>query len=462
MNVGKLNSYFGEGTVLKGVLKFKGLLRFDGEFEGDVRSSDTFIVGETGKVRANIKAGHLYNFGAVKGDVDAAGKISLHAGSSLEGNIKTPVLMTEEMAVFQGSCYMPPSERKSAGKASARGDEAPLPAPRLETVSAEGPRGSRGPGAASKAAAVLFLLMTAGGVVWFTGGGDLIKNFYLNDATARGVATPGAAETDSAESPAASVEPSPSGQNEPQAAEQEERTSEKQKLLEKIESNPDDPAPRLELARLLLERKEYKEALGALEEAVEAIPGDVEIRTLLARTYHKTGREDKALEQFRRVVKADPESMEAKSNEAFQRLEIGALRDAEAGFKNVLAKDPGNHRARLGLATVYSKMEMNGKAIEECRRILEEDPDYAPALNRLAWIYSKQEENLDEAERMSRRSMAVFDDIPQYIDTLSEINYQKGDYDRAVELIRRAIALAPGDSYYERQLFKFQRAQRRG
>lgn len=461
MNVGKLNSYFGEGTVLKGVLKFKGLLRFDGEFEGDVRSSDTFIVGETGKVRANIKTGDLYNFGAVKGDVDAAGKISLHAGSSLEGNIKTPSLVTEEMAVFQGSCYMPPSERKSAGKGAARKSEAPPPAPRLEPLAAETQGSSRAPGAASKAAAVLFLLMTAGGVVWFTGGADLVKSFYLDGATARGVAasTPGA---DNPESPAVSAKPAPPGQDEPEAAALAERTSEKQKLLERIESAPGDPAPRLELARFLLEKNEYKEALGALEEAVDAIPENVEIRTLLARTYHKTGREDKALEQFRLVVKADPGSVEARSNEAFQRLEIGALRDAESGFRAVLEKDPGNHRARLGLATVYSKMEMNDKAMEDLRLILEDDPDYAPALNRLAWIYSKQGKNLDEAEKMSKRSMAVFDDIPGYIDTLSEISYQKGDYDRAVELIQRAIALAPGESYYERQLFKFQRAQRRG
>ena len=108
MNSEKLDSFFGEGTVLKGTLKFKGLLRFDGEFDGEIQTKDTLIIGETGKVKAGIQAGSVFNFGKMDGNVKAEFKLQLYATSHLNGNIEAPVIMMEEGAHFEGACKMPP------------------------------------------------------------------------------------------------------------------------------------------------------------------------------------------------------------------------------------------------------------------------------------------------------------------------------------------------------------------
>ncbi|MDH5636954.1 MAG: polymer-forming cytoskeletal protein [Nitrospinota bacterium] len=104
----KLDSFFSEGTVLRGTLKFKGILRFDGDFEGSIQSPDTLIVGETGKVRADIKSGKLFNFGDVHGDVKAEYKIHLYAKSNLKGDIEAPFVVMDETCHFEGGCKMPP------------------------------------------------------------------------------------------------------------------------------------------------------------------------------------------------------------------------------------------------------------------------------------------------------------------------------------------------------------------
>lgn len=470
MNVGKLNSYFGEGAVLKGTLKFKGLLRFDGVFEGDVQTDDTFIVGATGKVRANIKTGDLYNFGGITGDVEANNKISLHADSRLEGNIKAPLLITEEEAYFQGSCYMPPREpsKKAVQKPKITSDReavsmatAPAPEP---SVTAES--GAGGGGAAVASAVALALAIGLGGVWYFMGGDWIMGLLPFGGGKQQVVAmAPKPSESVKVTELAPPREEAPSAAEEakpPEPAVVEEKKSREEVLAERIGESPGDPGPRLELAELLLEKGEYKEAVRTLEEAVDAFKTNDDLRTLLAKTYHRIGREKDAFEQFAILAKSRPNSLEAINNKAFRRMDIGALDEAEKGFKSVLAEDENNFRARLGLATVYSKLEENDKAIAECEAILEIEDDYAPALNRLAWIYAKKGESLEKAEAMSRKSMAVFEDIPEYIDTLSEINYKMGRYDEAIDLIKRAIALVPGDSYYERQLFKFQRAKRRG
>ncbi len=41
------------------------------------------------------------------------------------------------------------------------------------------------------------------------------------------------------------------------------------------------------------------------------------------------------------------------------------------------------------------------------------------------------------------------------IDTLSELYFKKGDTEKAIETINRAIKLAPSSDYYKQQLRKF-------
>ena len=118
MNEEKLDSFFGEGTSLKGTLKFKGLLRFDGDFEGSIDAGDTLIIGESGKLKAGIKSGKVFNFGKVEGDIKAAYKIQMYSKSSLKGNIEAPVVVMEETSYFEGACKMPP-----APKTIPKGDE---------------------------------------------------------------------------------------------------------------------------------------------------------------------------------------------------------------------------------------------------------------------------------------------------------------------------------------------------
>jgi len=108
MSSDKLDSFFGEGTSLKGTLKFKGQLRFDGDFNGEIHSGDSLIIGETGKVKANIKSGSLFNFGKIEGDVQAIYKIHMYPKSGLKGNIESPIIVMEEASHFEGACKMPP------------------------------------------------------------------------------------------------------------------------------------------------------------------------------------------------------------------------------------------------------------------------------------------------------------------------------------------------------------------
>ena len=107
-----IKAYMGEYTVFKGALSFEGTVRIDGKFEGQVHTTDTLIIGETGDIAADIEAGMVKKKEKMKGTIIAAQKIEMHASSKIMGNVQTPVLNIEPGAVLDGNCDMSGKEGK--------------------------------------------------------------------------------------------------------------------------------------------------------------------------------------------------------------------------------------------------------------------------------------------------------------------------------------------------------------
>ncbi len=54
-----IRAYLGSDALFKGALSFEGTVRIDGKFEGQVNTSDTLVIGETGDMKAELKVGTL-------------------------------------------------------------------------------------------------------------------------------------------------------------------------------------------------------------------------------------------------------------------------------------------------------------------------------------------------------------------------------------------------------------------
>ena len=99
-----INSIIGEGTRFKGDLDLSGLLRIDGDFEGNIRTDGRVLVGRAGRARCLIEADTVVVGGILKGDVNAASKVVLLSTSVVIGNIRSPQLIVEEGVLLHGRC----------------------------------------------------------------------------------------------------------------------------------------------------------------------------------------------------------------------------------------------------------------------------------------------------------------------------------------------------------------------
>ena len=102
----QLETIIGKETQIKGTVAAGGTVRIDGKLEGEVNAKGDVIVGETGEVRAQLKARNATVAGVVYGDMDVVDKLELAATARLYGDIKTGTLIIGEGAVFKGACEM--------------------------------------------------------------------------------------------------------------------------------------------------------------------------------------------------------------------------------------------------------------------------------------------------------------------------------------------------------------------
>jgi cytoskeletal protein CcmA (bactofilin family) len=101
-----IKAYMGEDTVFNGSLTFDGAVRIDGKFEGQVKTNDTLIVGETGDLKADVTAGVLIAKGKINGTIVATERVEIHSTSKIVGNISAPSFKVEVGAVFDGHVDM--------------------------------------------------------------------------------------------------------------------------------------------------------------------------------------------------------------------------------------------------------------------------------------------------------------------------------------------------------------------
>lgn len=119
----EINAFLGAGTNYHGKLHFQGAVRIDGNFQGEVVSEGTLVIGQEAVVEGQVKVGQLVLSGQIKGEVEAKNKVVLHKTANLQGNIRTPVLVVEEGAVLEGELIMGSLDSVSSAKPDKESDQ---------------------------------------------------------------------------------------------------------------------------------------------------------------------------------------------------------------------------------------------------------------------------------------------------------------------------------------------------
>ena len=91
--------------------------------------------------------------------------------------------------------------------------------------------------------------------------------------------------------------------------------------------------------------------------------------------------------------------------------------------------------------------------------VLERFPDCDNTLNTTAWLASRAKRNLPQAKQFSERALALNPEQSAYLDTMAEVEFARGNREKALEWSSLAVNFMPMDSMIRRQHERFRSGQ---
>jgi len=139
---GKLDTYIGEDTSFEGALNSRKSLTIYGAVKGTIECQGRIVIGQSGKVEADIIADGVVVSGKVVGNVTAKTKLEISSTGIIQGDVRTSRLIMEDGSKFDGHCEML-SDTPAAVVEKAKAEEAPRALPAKENPELPGPSGQR-------------------------------------------------------------------------------------------------------------------------------------------------------------------------------------------------------------------------------------------------------------------------------------------------------------------------------
>lgn len=162
------------------------------------------------------------------------------------------------------------------------------------------------------------------------------------------------------------------------------------KLADALAASPDLVRAELELARLLIQKKQYGEAETLLRKVLSADPESQSARMALAGMYAAAGRHEEALLAARWILEADSYSVEGHELAAQSLLNLNQPSDAIAHLRRLVGLNRDDLIAQNNLGVAYMKVKDYRAALVTFRDVLKADAGNSMAYYNMAVCHAQQ------------------------------------------------------------------------
>lgn len=106
INMDKVETIVGSGTKINGDIKAEGILRVEGNIEGNIECIKDLILAESGEIKAELKAENAIIAGKYNGNMDISGNLEIKETGKVIGDVNINGLIVEDGGILDGNCNM--------------------------------------------------------------------------------------------------------------------------------------------------------------------------------------------------------------------------------------------------------------------------------------------------------------------------------------------------------------------
>ena len=245
-----------------------------------------------------------------------------------------------------------------------------------------------------------------------------------------------------------------------------------------IDKNPEDWESLYSMSLLDMELQRYEKAIPILEKLISVDERFDESQYYLGLIYERVARYEESIEHYRMVRAGTTNYLAAQQQATRHSIDLGDLSEAHSWL---IRQSNGQPQLEILFTTVESNLLIQGGYDQEAkslldsalnrfpneaellfarvlwfdsqgdrkgsekdlRQIIRMQPEDARALNHLGYMLADQTSRFEEALDLIERAVAIAPDDPAIIDSLAWAQYKLGRYEDALVNLRRAFAVFP-------------------
>ncbi len=215
--------------------------------------------------------------------------------------------------------------------------------------------------------------------------------------------------------------------------------------------SPNDPKATAVLGRIAFESGDFSWSYNLLQESSRQLGSDPKVLHDLAWATYSLGKVDAAREAMERCLKATPDPETSADAKSFLNLTAlqenpAALAAAKSEIDETLKAKPKYVPALMAAAALDVQSGNRAAAIDRYQQVLERFSDFAPAQKALARLYAEDPAHEAEAFDLANKARKTLPGDPGVARLLGQLNYQKKDYSRAIQLLHESARQKPLDA----------------
>ena len=217
---------------------------------------------------------------------------------------------------------------------------------------------------------------------------------------------------------------------------------------------PDNVGARQMLGKTYFMLGDLEKSIAELEAAAKLAPNDIDVVYTLSIAYLRNHQPDPARQLYNSLIKSFGEKPQLHVIIGRAYRQSGLLAEAVEEFKKAIALDPQFPRAHYYLGITYLLDEgqsKTGEALEEFKIELAANPDEFFANYYLGVVYNFQRQ-WDLAITFLQKASSIQPSNPDPYFQLSQPYQELNQHDRAIEVLRKTIALNPNLAHNKGQV----------
>jgi len=203
--------------------------------------------------------------------------------------------------------------------------------------------------------------------------------------------------------------------------------------------------PHVLMARIYENQKRLDKAIEEFEKLRKLEPQSMDILRYSARLYHLNDDTKAAIDLLKQAIKMEPNNDQIYHSLALAYMSTKENDKAVESLEKALALNPQRDSYYFELGALKEKTGDFKGAIENMRRAIEINPLHSNAHNFLGYIYALEGRDLDRALEHLKKALTIQPRNGYFLDTLGWIYFKKGDSEKALLQIQKALIYTDPD-----------------